>query len=122
MLYGLWNWNRPRPKAKVPDVQSIPSPKYRGATRKKIRYGPYRVPPVSEKTYESQLLNVQGIASTLQWAAQKPCDRDCLMLALNASLEYDDGSPAENESGVSWSKTAVEIVLTWSRHGFIMEY
>jgi len=49
------------------------------------------------------LLNVQGIANTMQVGAKKPCDTNCLMLALNASIEYDDGAPAENENGVTWT-------------------
>jgi len=108
ILNGMWNWNKVRPPSKVPEVDVKNSTEFPGALQKKIRYGPYRVPPVSEKTWESQLLSVQGIANTLQVSAKKPCDTDCLMLALKASIEYDDGSPAENENGA------------WFHHGVLL--
>ena len=38
---------RTAPRPTVPDVAQIPSPRFPGAIRKKIRIGPYRVPPTS---------------------------------------------------------------------------
>jgi hypothetical protein len=38
---------RTAPRPTVPDVAQKPSPRFPGAIRKKIRIGPYRVPPTS---------------------------------------------------------------------------
>ena len=42
-----------------------------------------------------------GMGNTLKYDAKKPCDKDCIVLALDVSLEYADGTPAENANGVS---------------------
>ena len=47
------------------------------------------------------LLNVGGMGYALDIGAKKPCEGQCTMLSLLASLEFADGSPAENEKGVS---------------------
>jgi hypothetical protein len=38
---------RAAPRPTVPEVAQKPSPRFPGAIRKKIRIGPYRVPPTS---------------------------------------------------------------------------
>lgn len=50
---------------------------------------------------ESVIMNVQGMAYALQTNAKKPCEGNCTMLSVQASLEFADGKPAENEKGVS---------------------
>jgi hypothetical protein len=46
-------------------------------------------------------MNVQGMSNTFKMGAKKPCGGDCKILALLASLEFFDGSEAENKEGVS---------------------
>jgi len=67
--------------------------------RRKIRYGPYRIPPISEKNFESEFLHVQGMSNALNIGIKKPCDKACTILALQADLEYADGKPATNADG-----------------------
>lgn len=92
------------PKATVPDVQTSPSERFRdvGALRKKIRYGPYRIPPTSEKNVEYQMLQATGMTNTLKIGATKPCGKDCMLLGMKASLEYEDGKHVPNNVSGAW--------------------
>jgi hypothetical protein len=105
------------PAAKVPDVQLTESKQWPGALHKKIRYGPYRIPPLSvreaqstsknkliemqEENMESAGMNQRGIANLLTMSAKKPCTSECVVHSLTSALEYADGSPAEVTTGVS---------------------
>jgi hypothetical protein len=57
-------------------------------------------PLLQEKNLESDILNVQGMATTLKVGAKKPCEGECTVLGLNADIEYADGIPASNSDGV----------------------
>ena len=50
------------PKSEVPEVQ-VEKPKvFAGTTRKKIRYGPYRLPATSEDNWQKKEMNLAGMA------------------------------------------------------------
>jgi hypothetical protein len=50
------------PKSEVPEVQ-VEKPKlFAGTTRKKIRYGPYRLPATSEDNWQKAQMNLAGMA------------------------------------------------------------
>jgi hypothetical protein len=112
------NWNKIAPKSKVPDMAESTSTWPNGAKRAKIRYGPYRIPPISEKTMESDLLKLKGISANMQ-IAKKPCSKECMLLEMSSGMEYDDGKTAENGNGVNHPLTiplATSNFLT-CRHG-----
>jgi hypothetical protein len=90
------------PSTKVAEVQDSRSEAWEKATRRKVRYGPYRVPPVSEKNMESETMHIRGMTSTLRMKAKKPCETDCTVLSLFSNLEYADGTAAEVSNGVSY--------------------
>jgi len=93
---------RTLPKATVPDVQVSKSTRFPDAIRKKIRFGPYRIPPTSEKNVEFHMLNQKGMTNTLKIGAAKPCGKDCMILAINAGLEYGDGTKVPNNPSGAW--------------------
>jgi hypothetical protein len=45
----ITSFTAPLRLSRVPDIQEEPSATWSGAKRKKIRYGPHRVPPTSVK-------------------------------------------------------------------------
>jgi hypothetical protein len=90
------------PKSLVAEIQSEPVKYWPEAKRVKVRYGPFRIPPTSEKNVQSEILNVQGMSTTFTPNAKKPCE-DCTLLTVEADLEYADGKPAANSNGVSIS-------------------
>jgi hypothetical protein len=48
LLAGAMKPNPNAPKSLVPQVApDVPSTAFAGATRRKIRYGPFRIPPIS---------------------------------------------------------------------------
>jgi hypothetical protein len=102
------------PKSLVPDIQEEKPVWWPEAKRVKIRYGPFRIPAVGEQNYQSQVLNVQGMADSLTVGVKKPCD-ECTLLTLVADLEYADGSPANNSNG-AWLH---HVVLLNSGPGII---
>jgi hypothetical protein len=124
---------RKKPTSKVPDIAQQESDWGDGAKRRKIRYGPYRIPPISvslfrlcksgteelmkvqESNVETRLYNQKGIANTLTVAARKPFNAEGVILDLSASLEYDDGTTAENEQGVRGSAIDSAISAQVSR-------
>lgn len=63
----------------------------------KIRYGPYKVPSADRK-------NFLGAAGTLfnypDLDVKRPCEGECLLLGLQADLEYADGSNANIGNGM----------------------
>jgi hypothetical protein len=100
---------RTLPKATVPDVQVTNSTRFPGAIHKKIRFGPYRIPPTSEKNVEFHMLNQKGMTNTLKFGAQKPCGKECMMLAMGAGLEYADGKKVPNNPSGAWLHHVVLI-------------
>jgi hypothetical protein len=50
---------------------------------------------------ESIYLNQPGMGNTFKWNAKKPCEKDCAILNLDTTLEYADGTAAENANGVN---------------------
>ena len=87
------------PKSLVPEVQEEKAVDYPEAKRVKIRYGPFRAPPRSEKSEASDMWNTPGLASAVVYNQKRPCDR-CSILTLHSDLEYADGSPANDTNGV----------------------
>jgi len=72
----------------------------------KIRYGPYRVPSTTEKNLESAILGQQGLTAGTKMYAKKPCEGNCVILRISASMEYEDGSKADIDTG-AWLHHAV---------------
>jgi hypothetical protein len=94
----------PGSKPPMPTVKQIQESKgvtYKEALRRKVRYGPYRVPPVSERNVASEVLKIQGVSNTLNFNVTKPCTGGCTILRLSADLEYADGKSA-SEGGAAW--------------------
>ena len=50
------------PKTTIPEVQVAKSKVFEGTIRKKIRYGPYRLPPISEDNWQKKAMNLAGMA------------------------------------------------------------
>lgn len=88
------------PKSGVPEVQIITPSFLPGATRKKIRYGPYKLPSTKETNVESVVMGVAGMSDNFAIPAKKPCDT-CTLLSVESSLEYANGSIANTDTG-SW--------------------
>jgi hypothetical protein len=87
------------PASQVPQVQ-IEKSTYPGATRKKIRYGPYRIPSTKENNVESALMKVSGMSDHSEMNGKKPCS-DCMLLEIASNLEYANGKIANTDTG-SW--------------------
>jgi hypothetical protein len=105
------------PTPTVASIQDGPSPRFPEGRRKKVRYGPYRIPPISvslscadrslifaklhvkEQNIESQMLQQTGMANTIKIGARKPCQKECMILDINANLEYFDGTTVPNTPG-----------------------
>jgi hypothetical protein len=98
------------PKTTVPVMQMYPKavewPEL-GAKRVKVRYGPYRIPPVSEKNLESEFWKIQGMSQAVKFGATRPCQGDCTILYAATDLEYADGSPANNSNGAWFHHTVL---------------
>jgi hypothetical protein len=68
-----------------------------GSQSVKIRYGPYKVPSVTHKNFlgeSGSLFNYPDLQ------VERPCTGDCVLLGLNADLEYADGSNANVGNGM----------------------
>jgi hypothetical protein len=50
------------PKSTVPEVQLEKSKVFNDTIRKKIRYGPYRLPPTSESNWQKKAMDLAGMA------------------------------------------------------------
>ena len=61
-----------------------------------LRYGPYKAPPFSEEN---------GMKEFQEMDAEKPC-MDCLLISIQAGLEYPNGSYANSNTGM-WLHHAV---------------
>ncbi|KAF2672991.1 hypothetical protein BT63DRAFT_436803 [Microthyrium microscopicum] len=96
------------PKSTVPEITETKTDMWESqhSKRVKVRYGPYRIPPISEANFQSTYMNVQGMADAFMFSAKKPCSGDCMILRLDADLEYADGSAANNSNG-AWLHHAV---------------
>jgi hypothetical protein len=89
-----------RPKSTVAEVQKSKSTLYPGATRVKVRSGPFRMQPTSEKNVDWWLWNMEGAAQHIRYGITKPCNQ-CMILRVESDLEYADGSPANITKDVS---------------------
>jgi hypothetical protein len=104
----LASYGKKRPYADVDDFQTTPSTRFPDAIRRKVRYGPYRIPPTSERNVEYDMLGVSGMTNTFELNPLKPCETDCILLAMQASLEYGDGTEVpSNTSGAMLHHTVV---------------
>ena len=88
------------PVSRVAEMQSENAIIWPGAKRVKVRYGPYRIPPVSENNLESEFWKIQGMSNAVRFNAKRPCEGECTLLSVTADLEYADGSAANNSNGV----------------------
>lgn len=98
--------NNNPPVTRVAEMQSEPAVVWPSAKRVKVRYGPYRIPPVSEQNLESEFWKIQGMSNAIKIGAKRPCEGECTLLSVTADLEYADGSPANNSNG-AWFHHAV---------------
>jgi hypothetical protein len=92
------------PVSRIPQIQDVKVAVWKnqkGAVSRKVRYGPYRIPPINEKNAASEVLHIRGVSNTMKFNVTKPCSGQCTILTLSADLEYEDGSPASVENGVS---------------------
>jgi hypothetical protein len=92
------------PVSRLPQIQPAPVKVWKsqsGAVSRKVRYGPYRIPPVNEKNAASEILHIRGVSNTMKFNVTKPCEGQCTILTLSADLEYEDGAAATTENGVS---------------------
>ncbi|KAF2669819.1 hypothetical protein BT63DRAFT_222806 [Microthyrium microscopicum] len=83
------------PKSERPEIQIEPSKDFgasppAGIIRKKIRYGPYRLPPTSEKNWQREHMNLAGMADEYHYNITKPCT-ECMIASLSANLEDASG-------------------------------
>jgi hypothetical protein len=102
--YGLKSGatsSNPPPKSLVPDVKDLPGKTWPNAKRRKIRSGPYRMPPTGEKNLEAEIMKVSGMSNTYDIGIKRPCDGQCTILSVIGDLEYADGSLGHNTNGVS---------------------
>jgi hypothetical protein len=73
---------------------------------------------VQENNIEAKMLNVQGMTNTLKIGAKKPCGKECMILSINADLEYEDGKKVpKTAAGVSSSRTLAHSCTNTVRPG-----
>jgi hypothetical protein len=96
--YDAKKTKSPPPKSDVPETVETAGQWFPNAKRVTVRYGPYRLPGIHEKNFESIFLKVSGMTNTFQMGVKKPCD-SCVLLALDAGLQNADGSPANTTTG-----------------------
>jgi hypothetical protein len=68
-----------------------------GSKTVKIRYGPFKVP----NTSKTNIFGEKG--SLFNWPMpnqEKPCEGECMLLGVNADLEYADGTNANIGNGM----------------------
>jgi hypothetical protein len=85
------------PKSLVPEVQTEAPKVFKDTIRKKIRHGPYRLPPTSEDNWQKREMKLAGMADNYHYNITKPC-KECIIASLTADLEYADGSRVPNPS------------------------
>jgi hypothetical protein len=95
------------PKSLVSETQELKPVDHPQAKRIKIRYGPFRAPPSSEKSEASDLWNTPGLSSAVVFNQKRPCDDRCSILTINSDLEYADGSPANDTNGIWFHHTII---------------
>lgn len=104
------------PKPTVPDLQITKSPLWPEAERVKVRYGPFRMIPKSEKNLNWMVWNMEGATTTLKYNVKKPCSYECTILSISADLEYFDGSSANVTNEVRHCSAEFQrSLLTFSR-------
>jgi hypothetical protein len=125
-IYGP---TRTPPVSRIPHIQEAKVAVWKsrtGAVARKVRYGPYRIPPVNEKNAASEVLHIRGVSNTFKFNVSKPCEGDCTILTLSADLEYEDGTAATTQNGVSDHVVfllRLQALLTWMRRlGYITSH
>jgi len=88
------------PKSLVPEVRIFKGEKFEGAKRVKVRYGPFRVPSNQEKNFNYLMWNVEGTSTSFHINVRRPCDDECMILGIQAGLEYADGTPADTNTDI----------------------
>jgi hypothetical protein len=90
------------PQPTVPEVQILPAKGYPAdwnAKRVKIRYGPFRIPPQQEKNFNKLAYSMEGVSTSFRFNIKRPCDKECMLLSVDAGIEYADGTPADITTG-----------------------
>jgi hypothetical protein len=90
----------PEPKSFVPEIQVSKGTKFSNSKRVKIRYGPFRIPAMTERNLNYLMFDQEGISTSFHLNVRRPCDEECTILGIQADLEYADGSPANVSNGV----------------------
>jgi len=89
------------PAAIPPEIQPQ-EPKYSstypGSKRVKIRYGPYIMPDKESKNMIYLLEGEKGVLVSGAFKMKKPC-QECVLLVMEAGLEYANGTNAAIDSG-----------------------
>ncbi|KAE9971855.1 hypothetical protein EG328_005336 [Venturia inaequalis] len=98
MLGSIGNSKKIPPRTNVSEIQELES-LWPGAKKRKIRYGPFRIPPITEVSLESRLLLKKGTANSLSLGATRPCKGDCIITQIATSIEWDDGRTATAKEG-----------------------
>ena len=93
------------PQSQVPAIQTSPSDRLPEARKRKIRYGPYRIPATSEKNIEYHLLQAKGMTNTMKFAAPKPCDRNCMMVPVVVTWKFSSSQAMNAAKFDSFSPT-----------------
>jgi hypothetical protein len=91
----------------VPEVQYMKSPDYPEAKRVKVRYGPFRVPPRQEVNFNNLYWQMEGISTAFRLNIRRPCDKTCMILGIEADLEYADGSSANTSTKAIFHHTVL---------------
>jgi hypothetical protein len=100
-LAGMFGVAKNGPASKVAEIQEVKPIAFPDAKALKIRYGPIRMPPTSEKNWQSIITKNVGMSDTVLMGAKKPCSSsECTIFTLYANLEFADGKPADNNNGV----------------------
>jgi hypothetical protein len=73
------------------------NPHIPGSKSIKMRYGPYSVPNAQHKNFLGEMGTLFNYPDL---DVKRPCTGECILLGLNADLEYADGSNANIGNGM----------------------
>jgi hypothetical protein len=73
----------------------------------KVRYGPYKVPNTSKKAFTGESGMLWNYPD---WKVDKPCD-DCMIIGINAGLEYPDGTNANVDTGMWLHHVSISLIV-----------
>jgi hypothetical protein len=90
-------------------VMETRNPHIENSKTVKIRYGPYKVPSAARK-------NLVGESGTLfNWPevnVARPCKGECVLLSMEADLEYADGSNANTNNGMWLHHVCIRLLVS----------